>query len=292
MSSFSTAFTTLAQTTPPHLGKLYLVTNEVRADETLKTAMEHPVENATVVVFTSGMFGLNYASARGLKSLSDKRIQHLISLDYSQTVKEFWELAAPIIRESINAADCAQKINNLVKTQSAKFFPTTQLNDSDSTADQWLKMLNLEISLGQSWLFTDERFQIIKGIFSNDHFVHLSVDLRSVDNISSISKTLQKLELKIDSIYLSNVAEFFKPDELTNYQQALQQFQTNSIPTTFFIDTYPQKKGLRLRSSKHAHQRVQQSFHTDTIEKLLAATQPQKNPEPVIQGAQTSDIKE
>jgi hypothetical protein len=234
---------------PSYHGKLYLVTNEGNAKSTIDAAMRHPVD-ASVVLFTSGMFGLNYASVRGLKSLSTRRIEHLICIDYSQAVKEFWELASPLICESTNARDCALKISSLVTAEADKFFPPIRLSDgtvspASRAATAWLHAMQSEIDGNLSWLSSETRFQMIKDIFQNDRFIHLPIDLRSIDSTTHISETLEQLDLKLDSIYLSNIVEVVKPELLENYKNAIERLRANSTSSTFLIDTYPREGGIR-----------------------------------------------
>lgn len=273
MSSFSTAFSPFSVIEPTRFGKLYLVTNEAGSSDTLNTAMRHPVES-TVVLFTSGMFALNYASIRGIKSLSDRRIQHLISMDNSTSTKEFWNRVAPLICDSTDRSDCTQKIIALIKTQSALFFPILQGSSatSASLANVWVLKLHTEIESNQSWLCTDERYAIIKSIFVSQHFVHLPVDLCSSTDVDVVSLAIANLDLKLDSLYLSNISEYVEPKgQLPEYRKAIQCFRRNATDSTFFVDTVPRNGGLR--SSKPLQQRIRSGiFLSLEMEKLIPSS--------------------
>lgn len=298
MNLFYNTFSNFPPLTPNQVDKLYLVTNEAESENTLETAMEHPVE-ATVVLFTSAMFGLNYASARGLKSLTNRRIEHLICVDNSHATKIFWERVSPIICASNDNNDCAQKIRNLVATNADAFFPPLQLADgtfalSSKVARSWIRQLNRDIDSELSWLSTNERFLIIKSIFANRNFVHLSVDLRAADSTGLVADTIDALSLKLDTIYLSNISEIVEGrGMLENFRTAVQCFQKNTTRNTFFVDTYPRRGGLD--STEKLTQRIRRPFRYKRIDQLIIASpkieKSQETSEQVLPAAKSRKLK-
>lgn len=280
MTSFNTIFSSIS-TTPSRCDKLYLVTNEGKAGDTLKIAKNSPVQEATVVLFASAMFGLNYAAARGANTKIDRRIEHLICVDNSHAIKLFWECLTPIITKSNNRKECIKKIIAMVNKNVDQFYPMDvqvlgQCSKPQWVArclETWLDNLDDDINDGTSWLSTDQGFLAIQKIFKNNNFAHISGNLFSSDLTQNIVSTLDAMKLKLDSIYLSNIAEVARVnDTIDDYRSAIKVFKTVSTPSTLFIDTCPRANDFG--SKERLKQRVRQNFNRTSIEQDIEAAAP------------------
>lgn len=75
--SFSDCFTSVPVCKEKET-EFYPTTNEVNTQATLVKAAKYEVVAGKVLLFVSGMYGLNLAAARGTDSASSNRIEHLV----------------------------------------------------------------------------------------------------------------------------------------------------------------------------------------------------------------------
>lgn len=97
--------------------------------------------------------------------------------------------------------------------------------------------INYFISQKYSWLYSDEKFSIIKNLYLQNKIQHLNLDLVEDSSFfSKIKRWADKMQLSFDIIYVSNIPEWFmrsNPLKVTKMKANLLKIIS---PQTIFID--------------------------------------------------------
>ncbi len=249
---------------------LYPVTNELKQKETLDKAKRYPVTEK-VLLFTSCFFGLNLAAARGTETTSDKRIEYLVCVDFSEKVELFWKGISPIISKGINAKEVKEKIQIYILTNKTDLFTP----EDQKYAVSFVQLIEKEVKEKISWLSSKESFHHIQKIFSQGHFKFLRANLYNKKHTTYISNEIKKLGLKCDSIYISNIREYVEhleqipifKDLIKVFREAIKAFQEVSSKDTYLFDTVPRK--ISEQKTKLATMRMRRGFWRAPMDQVL-----------------------
>ncbi len=259
---------------------IFVQTNEGKSDETLEKAAKYPVLAGKVLLFTSGFFGLDLASARGKKSESDNRIEHLVCVDKSEKVECFWSKVSEIIIES-SRIEAIEKIASFLQANTKVISPKDNycfggknLSSLERTKSM-MSGLRKNIEKGSSWLSSDESFDHIKSIFKARKFVFIRADLCEKEATGTIARALKEQDLFLDCIYMSNVSEFAeKYYGLEKFRSAMAEFKLASREDTFFVDTAPRVGGGKIHNHERLEQRMRRGFFKTKVEYAFESSPP------------------
>lgn len=184
------------------------VTNESNFEETLnKVGYSSLTQLNTVHLGASCLYNLDLACRSG--------VDHIVIFDISSRVEQFWQAVEKIIVNSANRLEVYEKLNSLFYEDFGKYFcdekgpnPSLEKRLAKIYADTLAK----DVIEGNSWLCSDERFNKIKNIFSRHHFRFVLLDLSKPREFLQLLQ-LKDLDLKIKTIYLSNILEIYKDDK-------------------------------------------------------------------------------
>lgn len=223
-----------------YMHRIFLTTNEGNHDKVLDDLKKEALIGNTVVdehggsafIAVSGFCGLNLASVRGEDSENaDEKIDALIVLDRSSRVEAFWKEMKEIIVSSETRHEVIAKLEKLVETDLFKGVKLPSHIKYDP-----LTGLREEILKGTSWLSTTRRFNKIKEIFVNNRFIFKRVDVTDRESMQSLKEAIQNAQLKVDALYVSNIAEYLKPDEAIPFKEGMRLIAQNN---TLVVDTAP-----------------------------------------------------
>jgi hypothetical protein len=214
-----------------YMHRIFLTTNEVRHGELLQRVAKIPIRGDTfieahqgagkTIIAVSGFCGLNIASARGEEVENEIDLNTIIMIDRSTKVEAFWEAMKKIITSSKTRQEVIVKLYKLLEHDMFRIDDYS----TDKQVIEWglkyipRKDLEREISRGLSWLSHVKRFKKIKYIFDNGRFIFKRVDLADQASMKSFRKCIKKSQCSLDTVYVSNIAEYLEPEQFQAYKE-------------------------------------------------------------------------
>jgi hypothetical protein len=192
----------------------FIVTNEHSASDYLIEESEEQCEG-TLFIGTSGLSALD---------LVTPSIDHILMVDISSRVKDFWRAIEPIIRASTDREDCASKLIE-------RFINDYRDNGEQSS---FLEFIQQDRIIPVRWLMDDRSFKVIWEIVKNRRFAFLQADFTNPKACKEIRNVLDRYELINRITYLSNIIEY--TDKFKEYGMALE-FLLNK--KTMIVDVEP-----------------------------------------------------
>ncbi len=97
--------------------------------------------------------------------------------------------------------------------------------------------VGLEFKRETSWLYTDDRYAHLRELALQDKIVLITESICETSTFSAICKILRDNMVPIDTVYISNIAEWMlSPDERDSFINTIRQFLFNQ--QTIVIDAY------------------------------------------------------
>lgn len=222
--------------------RLFLTTNEADQDVSLEKLARHETVGDTIMG-VSCFFTLNIASCRGLTSRDSRaRIKHIVMLDRSAALKDFWGHAIEIIKSSADRVEVKDKIVVLVKERCRFYGYESCESCLSSWAEREIRDFQSEIDRGDSWLSSDIRFARIKQIFDESHFVFKSVDWFDGEAVIDIVERMKRCGMVLDTLYTSNLNEYAESeDRLREFQRSIDPLLSRDV---FLISTKIREGGI------------------------------------------------
>ncbi len=258
---------------------VFVNTNEGKSKETLEEASKYPVLAGKVLLFTSGFFGLDLASARGKNSGSESRIEYVVCVDNNPNVERFWRGISQILVDSSSRIQAIDKIasfllaNNKVISPKSHYFVGYEILSSYSFTRTMVFRIKKDIMEGKSWLSSDESFDHIKSIFAGRKFVFIRADLSEKEVTGTIAKTLRAQGLFLDCIYMSNVCEYTEHySNIEKFRSAMDQFKLSSKEDTYFVDTEPRASGGNVHHHEPLKMCIRKGFFETKVEQMFVAS--------------------
>lgn len=269
---FEEAFQQISDQATGEDDNLYLTSNEGDRDRTYEIMRNHPVAHEAAL-FVSGFFGLDVASMRGENSQTpSKKLSYLISIDCSPRMQKLWKPMDTIICQSTDEKQALESIKQKLKTNANVFWNDRYGIPPKERADHYCDQLEQEVQAGKSWLSTPERFKIIQSIFKARHFLFKPIDLCDEEGMRKLCCTVKALNIKFDTVYLSNVKEYAEAQgKLSLFRKAVSQLNSVVSNETFFIDTKCRIGGTPLHLET-LNQRVTQKFLNNSMEKRFVSS--------------------
>lgn len=198
-------------------GRVFITTNEAKELESIEKLKQIKAIGA-VFIGTSGLTSLNLASVR-------KMVEYIVIIDSSPLVKLFWGKIGDVIKNSSDREECLINLERHI---------VQRINDYTSFEENYLDIFCSALKSSTSWLYDDIRFKKIWEIFKNGHFVFLQADLADGATTQKIQKIFKRFELQVDTIYLSNIHEYFDHSGYTDYEKSLESLLSTK---TIIVDT-------------------------------------------------------
>jgi hypothetical protein len=153
----------------------FLFSNELNQEKTLEYLKTEKSFGDTFVG-TGCYFTLNAFSIR------PQKVDHLIVIDISVGVQNFWKTIEKIALNSRNSIEALQGLITEFPSHSKE-----------------------EFLYANSWISSDDQFIKVKKLFSEGKFVFLRCDILNSGNSSLIGEALKRSNKEIDTIYHSNI---------------------------------------------------------------------------------------
>ncbi len=158
----------------------------------------------------SGFFCLDIASIRGTAcGIAQKRLKNVVVIDLSVRVEDFWKEMRSLIVASNSRLACIEGVKQLITKKHALYFANHSDCPPKMLANAAIEDLGVDIELGVSWLSHDSKYEFVKEMFMQGRFLFARLDLFDITAVTLLSSALKKAGAILDTLYLSNVYEYF-----------------------------------------------------------------------------------
>lgn len=195
------------------LGGVYLTTNEKRIQSTvdflLKT--EIPEGNKCHIGF-SGWHNFDIMSIR--------KPEFGVICDFNDENRILIKKSLILLNKCTTRRLFADKIVKFFHNQiEFCICPNTKFGfDPDDEQIQ----VQRELTRKNSWLATDERFSYIKSLADKEAIAIITEDIREFKTFEILARILREFELKVDSLYLSNICKYMGTEaDITNFKKSV-----------------------------------------------------------------------
>jgi len=239
-------------------GSPYIICNEQQQDQTiqgLKMLFAKDAKLPTVHIGFSLWFNLDL--------LSETNMQYAILFDIDKNVLALYQLIHEILKD--NAINTPEKflhaLFDRLKTdkENLSFYPIEYLEEE----------LAKQLRQPTGFLSSVNNFLKVKNMFQEGKIFYGHVDLTDVDKIQQVSNWCKKNNLKIATLYISNIPEWIVENKKTRKDQLIQSITLLTQDDTMIIDAfYPttQKKG----SGPPQRMCLAKTFNSDRFKKTIA----------------------
>jgi hypothetical protein len=235
-SVFKEAFDAVPECPAEH-ESIYLGTNEDKQAKTIAIMRREKLVGNTILA-VSGFFGLNLAAARA--ESQGQQLDYIIMIDRSQRTEKLWKIVQEIVQKHVLREDALAALKAVLLKTPSDFWRFEYRMPND------LMKLESDINSGNSWLSTQAKYAKIRNIFNQGHFIFKRLDLFNSLSVRALSQAISKLNLTLDTVYLSNVREYAEGESaLSRFQASVQELLPIITQQTLVIDTKPRINGLQ-----------------------------------------------
>lgn len=129
------------------------------------------------------------------------------------------------LRKSVNRLDFIEKIINYVEKHgypdafiektdqtSINFFANASLDPMYEYCFSMADEITIELKRENSWLYSDVKYNHLKTLAMGDKIALITQDIRETDTFTKIKWLLINNNIQIDTLYLSNIADYMSGD--------------------------------------------------------------------------------
>lgn len=237
---------------------IYITTNETNLAEVQQVFSEHPRPNDEVQTIHIGC-----AAWYNLDIMSARKSTYGLIVDFNPKNADFIRTTLELVnscesREAFTEAMISH-LNSLEGTERELFFHSDQHGLPT-------ERVALELSREGSWLQSDENYLYIKEqLASNGRLIAITEDITNVEKFASIRRFLDRNNIVIDTLYVSNMCNFMNTSQKKNsFENSMRQLLNRD---TIFINCPTLNQGAS--HSIRLHQRpilgrkiLKQSYNT------------------------------
>jgi len=187
---------------------VYITTNETNLSATRQFLKNHPRSNLEKQTIHIGC-----ATWHNFDVMCERKSNYGLITDFNPENAKFIKKTIDIINASesrdlfkqnmiVYLNSLKGKSRNLFFHQDQKGLPTSRIED--------------ELLREGSWLQTEENYLFIKKLAANGSLIAITEDITNFEKFSSIRNFLDKNNIAIDTVYLSNICNFMDTDTKKN----------------------------------------------------------------------------
>lgn len=229
----------------PQPKTVFQMTSQELAQPKVLATMKKQLVIGDVFIATGGFTALNIFSVRGIESPEpQKKLKRVLLIGMDSSHQIFWKGVQEIVIASKDRFEAFTKINHFLYKKRKELFGQSADEECERQQCDLLK----EFASGQSWLSSEERFECIRENFRSKHIDVKTINLWDPGSFDSIVAALQLHEFKVDSLYLSNLAETaMQTGNLEQYCEGMQRLMSVISKDTLLIDLNLQTKEQKVR---------------------------------------------
>lgn len=205
---------------------IYITTNETNLSDATRFLREHPRPSAEIQTIHIGC-----ATWHNFDIMCERQSSYGLIVDFNPENAKFIEKTIEIINASesrdLFKQNMIAHLNSLKGKARDLFFHWDQQGLLTDRIEK-------ELSREGSWLQTEESYLFIKRMVSRERVIAITEDITNFENFSSIRKFLDRSDIVIDTLYLSNVGNFMRTDQdKTSFESSVKSLLNNN---TIFIN--------------------------------------------------------
>lgn len=180
---------------------IYITTNETKLESTRHLLERQPKRNQATI-------HIGCATWHNLDILCARKSTYGMIVDFNPKNTEFIRKTVELINScesrGVFKTSMIQYLHSLRDTERDLFFHSDQLGlPTDRIEREW--------SREGSWLQSEENYQHIKReIVSKNRLIAITEDIRNCENLSQIREFLNRKNIAIDTLYMSNICNFMQ----------------------------------------------------------------------------------
>jgi hypothetical protein len=226
-------------------GCAFLTTNESDVETTFESLEKIEKIARGVHIGVSGLHNWDYIAAMGSS--------FAILIDHSTNSCLFNSKALEILRSSPTRLVFKQKLLKELATASYEISYNFLYEDTSRLENHSREILGW-IGKSYSALHNDMRFNFLKKLALDNRILVVRLSLLDCDKIEQISRILHRIGLKVSSLYLSNIYDYYCKDELSDGSPEQQSAFKKSISLLKDDDTCIIDSSAYLAPTTHALQ--------------------------------------
>jgi hypothetical protein len=188
--------------------KVFITTNEANHAEVIESLAKQPAFGNTLVG-VSALANLNMAAVR-------ESVSNVLIIDPSSKVSLFMENFSLIIKAYEKKEDCVQALEAHIRQYLLPLY-TEQYFIDCGQALRDIEIFCKKLSEKSSFFSSDEKFSKIRSLFLDGKVAFVQGDFSDAPFMSQVKKNLEALELKVDTLYLSNILDFISQEKMATY---------------------------------------------------------------------------
>ena len=220
----------------------YLICNEQKQTETLAEVKKIPTSQNGCHIGFASWFNFDLIASRKPKVAFVCDIHSNMFLYYS-LIKSA-ALEATNRYEFVNLLK--EKLRNKENAQFllANDFDGAYIVNCDNDSLLLSDFYDRELKRESGWLGSDESFEVVKSLYTNDKIYHLKIDLsKESEGFSNIIAWVDRNEYVIDTIYVSNIYDWISGmNEKEAYKNNISSLLSNGNNNTVVIDSIKVRK--------------------------------------------------
>lgn len=198
---------------------IYLISNEEGIENTLEF-LSSVEKRGNTVVGVSGCFNFELYLAR-----EPFGVNYMINIDPAPCYDPFWKMVSFLFQRTTNAKDFGRALlyeiqNNMPLYYSEKM--ASKLNIA-----QFSKQF--QIYIGKA-LDTEEKFQKIQDLFTQERFLHFPLDLSCEKRVQRLREQLELQDKTIDTLYISNVETVLPTEKIETFRENVKALSDRGAP--------------------------------------------------------------
>jgi hypothetical protein len=159
--------------------------------------------------------------------------------DIDENILLYCDLIKTTLLESTDRIDFVNKFKQRLNNSS--WINNSSINDFYLPIEGYPSLenyLNEETQKQESFLSSDEKFQVIKTLYKTGRIYHLLLDACEQEGkLNSIKEFLTKNNTSLDTLYISNIYEWLDKNS-ENQEAFIKNMKTLIDPSTFVIDAF------------------------------------------------------
>lgn len=184
---------------------IYFMCNEEKQDVVIEELGCYDKKEKSIHIGFSSWFNFDILATR------DPSIA--VIGDISPKMIDYLDLIKTVILRSANRASFLKNLTEELNYQSAYF---------GLPKEGAVFFFENELDRKESWLFSDEKFDVIKHMYEDDKIMHVKWNICDVQMFLKVQRLITENGLSVDTVYVSNIYEWLKSaDEQSSFKRNL-----------------------------------------------------------------------
>ncbi|MBN4066780.1 hypothetical protein JYU14_01705, partial [Simkania negevensis] len=187
------------------LGKVFVMSNELHLTESRDRLEREVVEGKNCHIGCAGWYNFDIICSR--------KSTYGMIFDYDSQNKVFIDLTLEVLMLSSDREAFVETMNELIQSKEKNI----RYDDNFDGYSSLEARIRGELNREGSWLSTNENFMHMKSLAENGKVIAETVNLARSNVLQVLSDFLREKELRVDSVYLSNIRVFLSEEDKKSF---------------------------------------------------------------------------